>query len=293
MMLLVSRRAFVIMMAAIDVPPGTGRTGIDDLWSYAGDHNSSRAVAAAGATESAISFPDDTNTGVVDKARLKASGPIITSEDEQIIRELDISGTVQINHNAVRIENCRITAAAFSVVTVADGVTGAVVQNCEINGVGSGNDGSCGISGHGTFTGNNIYNVENGFSLAGNATIIENNYIHDLKASGAPHYDGIQIDGNVSEVTITHNTIINNHNQTSAVMIDNWAGPISDIVVDSNRLIGGAYTVYSDGRLGTGRISNVSFTNNRMGRGLYGYRAFSRNAATWKGNLDDASGRPI
>lgn len=291
-MLLVSRRAFIIMMTAIDVPHG-GLTGIDAPSSYAGDQNSwAPVLPAAGSTDPA-GYPDDTNTGVGDKARLKASGPITTSEDEQIIRGLDIAGTVQINHNAVRIESCRITAASFSVVTVADGVTGAVVQNCEINGVGSGNDGSCGVSGHGTFIGNNIYNVENGFSIAGNSTVIENNYIHDLKASGAPHYDGIQIDGNVSGVTITHNTIINNHNQTSAVMIDNWAGPISDIVVASNRLIGGAYTVYSDGRLGTGRISNVSFTNNRMGRGLYGYRAFSRNAVTWKGNLDDATGRPI
>ena len=45
---------------------------------------------------------------------------------------------------------------------------------------------------------------------------------------------------------ISHNTIINNHTSTSAIMIDNGFGPISDIKVDGNLLIGGGYTVYSD-----------------------------------------------
>jgi hypothetical protein len=260
-MLLISRRAFIIMITAVDVAQRAARADIDDLSSDAGNRTSSAgAVLAAGVRDAAVTFPDETNTGVVDKTSLKPSGSITTSRDEQVIRGLDISGLVQINHNAVTLENCKITAASWSVVTVADGVTGAVVQNCEINGLGSsGNEGSCGISGHGTFIGNNIYNVENGFSLAGGSSVIENNYIHNLQASGSPHYDGIQIDGNVSDVTISHNTIINDHNQTSAVMIDNGFGPISNIQVDNNRLIGGAYTVYSDGRQGSGPISNVSF----------------------------------
>src|SRR6185437_14619687 len=103
----------------------------------------------------------------------------------------------------------------FSVVQVVPGSMGTTVKNSEINGVGSGNDGSNGINGQGTFIGNNIYNVENGINVTGTSTI-ENNYTHNLLASGSPHYDGIQIDGGVSNTLIQHNTIINAHNQTAA-----------------------------------------------------------------------------
>ena len=67
-------------------------------------------------------------------------------------------------------------------------------KNCEINGVGTGKRGRSGILGEGTFLNNNIYNVENGIAVTGPSTI-QGNYIHDLHASGSPHYDGIQIDG--------------------------------------------------------------------------------------------------
>jgi hypothetical protein len=166
------------------------------------------------------------------------------------------------------------------------------IQGCEIDGVGTGNDGSNGIRGSGTFRGNNIYNVENGITLDGSATI-EDNYIHDLLASGSPHYDGIQIDGGISNVVIRHNTVINGHTQTAAVMIDNYFGPISDIVVTRNRLIGGGYTVYSDGQFNGGPITGVSFVDNRMGKGRWGYRSVVKNTPVWRGNVDDVLGRPL
>ncbi|MGY4343621.1 hypothetical protein ACVWXM_000085 [Bradyrhizobium sp. GM7.3] len=139
------------------------------------------------------------------------------------------------------------------------------------------------------FVGNNIYNVENGFSIAGNNTVIKDNYVHDLNASGSPHYDGIQIDGNVSGVTLSHNTIINDHNQTSAVMIDNYFGPISNIQVDNNLLVGGGYTVYSDGQFTGGSITGVSFTNNHLASGGFGITAFDQNNPVYTGNVNDGA----
>jgi Ca2+-binding RTX toxin-like protein len=162
-----------------------------------------------------------------------------------------------------------------------------VVQDCEINGVGSGNDGSNGISGQGTFLRNNIYNVENGINVTGSNTIIQDNYIHNLLASGSPHYDGIQIDGGESNVTVSHNTIINDYGQTSAVMIDNYFGPINNISVDNNVLVGGGYTVYADGQFSGGSISGVSFTNNHLGGGQWGDTDFNNTNPTYTGNVDD------
>ena len=140
----------------------------------------------------------------------------------------------------------------------------------QINGVGSNNDGSHGIWGQGAFCRNNVYNVENGITLQSGGSVIQDNYIHGLKASGSPHYDGIQIDGGQSNVTINHNTVINDWNQTSAVMINNGFGPISNISVDNNLLAGGGYTVYCDGQFSGGSITGVSFTNNHLKKGYFG-----------------------
>lgn len=233
-------------------------------------------------------WPDASTTGVPAGVTLSPSGDIVVTQAGAVISGLNIQGTVYIDAPNVTLENCKITSASFAVVQIASGVTGAVVQNCDINGVGSGNDGSSGILGQGTFVANNIYNVENGIAVEG-ASTIKDNYIHNLLASGSPHYDGIQIDGGVSNVTIEHNTVINTFTQTSAIMIDNYFGPISNINVDNNLLAGGGYTVYSDAQFSGGSISGVSFTNNHMASGSWGVTDFNQNSPTYTGNVNDGA----
>ncbi|WP_253706016.1 Ig-like domain-containing protein [Bradyrhizobium sp. WD16] len=240
------------------------------------------------ATTSNGGMPDSTNTGVSSGITLTPSGDLIITQAGAVISGLNIQGTVYIAAPNVTLVDCKITAASFGVVQIAQGVTGAVVQNCEINGVGSGNDGSNGISGQGTFIGNNIYNVENGINVTG-ASVIKDNYIHDLQASGSPHYDGIQIDGGVSNVTISHNTVINSHDQTSAIMIDNYWGPIANISVDGNLLVGGGYTAYTDAGFSGGSVSGVSFTNNHMVTGAFGVTDFNQASPTYSGNVNDGA----
>lgn len=231
-------------------------------------------------------WPDATNTGVPDGVTLLPSGDIVVTKAGTVISGLDIKGTVYINADNVTLQNCKVTSANYWVVKVQDGVEGATVQDSTLNGVGTGNDGNHGIMGTGTFLRNDIYNVENGITLTGSAHI-EGNYIHDLKSSGSPHYDGIQIDGGVSDVVIRGNTIINDYGQTAAIMIDNWFGPISNIKVDGNLLVGGGYTVYSDGQFDGGSITGVSFTNNHMGAGQYGISSFVGNNPVFTGNVMD------
>jgi hypothetical protein len=81
--------------------------------------------------------------------------------------------------------------------------------------------------------------------------------------------------------------------QTAAVMIDNYFGPASDITVDRNRLLGGGYTVYSDGRFDGGPITDVAFTNNRIGYGHWGHASIDESDPTWSGNVDDQTGATI
>lgn len=230
-------------------------------------------------------FPNATNTGVPSGVTLKPSGSLNITTNGAVISGLDIAGTVFIAASNVVLKNCRVKSAAYAVVKVKDGFR-STIQDCEINGVGTGNDGSHGIYGQGTFLRNNIYNVENGITLNNGDTLIQGNYIHDLKASGSPHYDGIQMDGGQSNVDITGNTIINPHEQTAAIMIDNYFGPISNIKVDGNWLQGGGYTLYSDGQFSGGTISGVSVTNNKFGKGYWGYASIVKNSVSQSGNTD-------
>lgn len=239
-------------------------------------------------------FPNANNTGVPSGIALKASGSLVISTPGTVIDGYDVSGTITINANNVTIKRSRIRGANWWIVRISPGVTGAVIEDSEIDGRGlSGNEGSHGIYGPGTFRRNNIYGVENGITLEDANSLIEANFIHGLAAPGAPHYDGIQIDGDVSNVMIRGNTIINDYGQTAAIMIDNDFGPINNIRVESNRLIGGGYTVYSDGQFDGGPITGVSFNTNRIGGGHWGYALIRSNTITQSGNVDDNSGALI
>ena len=239
------------------------------------------------------SFPDESTTGVPAGTTLTPSSGLTISASGTV-EDLDIDGTVIIDANNVTLQNCKITSDEVWVVRIIDGHTGVIVQDCEIDGTGTG-EGSHGILGTGTFSRNNIYGVENGITVqSGGPTLIEDNYIHDLLAAGAPHYDGIQMDGSISDVTIRHNTVVNTFTQTSAIMIDNYFGSISDIVVDNNYLSGGSYTIFVDGRFaGGGTVSDIHITNNHIVASEYGYIFYAPTAPTWTGNVDAATGVAI
>ncbi len=228
-------------------------------------------------------WPNSTNTGVPDGVVLTPSGGMTITKPGTVISGLNITGPIYIQADNVTIENCKINATDWAGVRVFPGFTGAVVKNNEIDGRGAHN----GIFGNGTFLNNNIYNVENGVAVQGNNTVIEGNYIHDFYAPGEPHYDGIEIDGGISNVTIRGNTIVVDHGQTSAVMIDNYFGPINNIKVDGNLLAGGGYTIYVDGQFTSHPISNVSITNNHMGKGGWGLTSFNQTNPTYTGNTND------
>ncbi|ABE63773.1 hypothetical protein Nham_3027 [Nitrobacter hamburgensis X14] len=236
-------------------------------------------------------WPDATSTGVPAGVTLTASGDVIIDKPGTVISGLNIRGSVYINADNVTVENCQITSSGWAVVKVKSGVTGAVVQDCTIDGTGHGPDGTGneGIMGQGTFLRNNISNVENGITITGNNSVIMDNYIHDLNAGGSPHYDGIQIDGGVSNIQISHNSIINQRGWTSAIMIDNYFGAASNISVDNNLLVGGAYTVYSDGSFSSSPITGVSFTNNHIGGGAYGPAMIRGSNPVYTGNIDDGA----
>jgi hypothetical protein len=188
-----------------------------------------------------------------------------------IIEGLDIKGSVIINAPNVTLKNCKVTNSGNNVVLIKPGVTGALVKNCEIDNLSAG--GQC-IAGQGTFLHNNIHDCADGIDVRGDNTLIQGNFIHRMNGTADSHLDGIQADGGFSNLTINHNTVINEQNQTSAVMLDNYWGPIDTVAITNNLLVGGGYTVYinevAKGQAGGGPVTNVTVANNRIGRGYWG-----------------------
>ena len=165
---------------------------------------------------------------------------------------------------------------------IPDGYTGFTLKNSEINGNGQTVNA---ISGAGTFLNNDIKGVQNGINIYG-ASVIENNFIHDMEGGPNSHFDGIENNG-ASDVQIIHNTIINDYDQTSAVMLNNEFGSLRNITIDDNYLVGGGYTIYLDGRKGGGAVDDASIriTNNQIVEGHWGPFAFYDDHPVQTGNV--------
>jgi hypothetical protein len=229
-------------------------------------------------TSTLVGFPDANSTGVRDGVTLRQVGNMTVTTPGAIISGLEIHGTLRIEADNVTVRDCKIVnEGGWHGILIPDGNTGAVVEFCDIIGPVNG------ISGTGTFRSNDFSSNDNGINVYGPSLIVDN-YIHDMSGGADAHYDGIEINGG-GGTTIRHNTIINDHDQTSAVMINNDFGAVPGIIIDNNYLAGGGYTIYSDGRFSsTDLITGVQITNNYLGQGYWGYFAFWNNTPLVSGN---------
>jgi hypothetical protein len=197
---------------------------------------------------------------------------------------------VKINASNVILRRSRVTVDTWWPVTVAAGLSGVRIEDVEVAGTG-GTPSAYGISGPATVMRANIHGYDNGIA-AYSGSVIRDSYIHGLTAPAGAHYDGIIVDGE-HDVTIEHNTIVNEHDQTSVVMISNRWGPVDNVTVRDNRLLGGGYTVYSVAQFAGGPITGVSFIANRLGRGYWGYATTHANSVVWRDNVDDVTGKAV
>lgn len=126
---------------------------------------------------------------------------------------------------------------------------------------------------------------------------MSNSYIHDLANPPGAHVDGFQCNS-VCEVSLVHNTIMNEWPQTSAIALFGDFGTPVNSIVDRNLLAGGGYTVYGGTKASTG----IKFTNNRFST-IYYPDCGSFGAATgfyggstkneWSGNVIDSTGASL
>jgi hypothetical protein len=277
-------------------------------WSCAGSN--SGTTASCSATLFVTSgFPDATNTGVPAGVTLK-SATSNTISAPGTYSGLSFDSTVSIEASNVTLENCKITASAgdYFSIGIRGKLSNVVIKNCEIAGAGLQNsNGGDGIyimdDSQVTIDGLNIHDGGNGISISDGRILVKNTYIHDLNAGGAPHYNGIQYNGGGSSdfsLTISNNTILNQQDQTDALMIDSYFGPVNNVTANHNLLGGGDFTVYVDADingLGAGGnsypVTNVAVTNNTMKTGTYGYFDIRYVTFTECGNVDWKIGKLI
>jgi hypothetical protein len=234
-------------------------------------------------------WPNADTTGVRPGVTLAASrGTFTVTQNGVVIVGQQFTDMLRIEADNVTVRDCRIVCeGANHGILIPDGRKGSVVEYCDIIGPING------ISGAGTFRFNDLARCNNGVNVFG-PSLIEGNYIHDFAGGSDAHYDGVEMNGG-GGTTIRGNNIVNEHNQTSAVMINNYFGGVNNILVENNRLVGGGYTIYTDGRFTNTPMNNICIINNRLGKGRWGYSAYweTTTNSIWSGNVDDKTGQIV
>jgi hypothetical protein len=276
------------------------------------------------ASPSACGYPDATNTGVPAGTTLKTVGTQVTSGpgwtysattgvqvtgNGAVLSGLYIPNSVTVKASNVTIQNCDVVTNGQSSIGIQLRHTSNVtIQNSTISGTDNGNGRMmAGIKDvYGDSAGlqvmaNNIYYTGTGFQ--GEQGLVQGNYIHAMGYIQGDHINGITSNGGVAgTLTIRHNTILVDHNQTDAVGLFEDFGVQANRVIDNNLLAGGSYAIYAGQNAGGATTSNIQVTNNRISNlyyangGVYGpVTAYNHSGAgdTWSGNTWDATGATI
>ncbi|MCA1442184.1 hypothetical protein I6F07_18605 [Ensifer sp. IC4062] len=215
-------------------------------------------------------FPDASNTGVPIGTKLTPyKGTLHVTKDNTVISSLEVLGDIVVEAKNVTVKNTRVISdTPWHALRIMNEAKGFTLMDSEIDARGATVNA---IYGFGTILRSNIHHAENGMTIWGPSTV-RGNFIHDLHGGETdPHFDGIEINGG-QNIDIIGNTVINDHGQTSAIMMANHFAGLSDITINCNRLVGGGYTVYLDGRKGGGTVddASISIINNQIGGGHWG-----------------------
>ncbi|MCL3817851.1 right-handed parallel beta-helix repeat-containing protein [Aeromicrobium wangtongii] len=266
------------------------------------------AGTGCAADPSSCGYPDESNTGVPGGVDLKASGSVNASKNGQVIDGLDITGEINVTASNVTIKNTRVTGgrgagSADWVVIVRPGAENLTIQDSEITTpAGSAQDIAC-VFNIGdtkpTVRRVDIHGCSAGVSSGGG--LVEDSYIHDMaEVPGLSHDVGIASNGG-GGMTIRHNTIFNQFDQTATIAFYQDFGTQQDNLVEDNLLAGGGYCVY--GGVGQfGPTSNIRFVDNRFSKkfsprcGFFGVVAaftLSDPGNSWTGNYWDEDLTPV
>jgi hypothetical protein len=248
--------------------------------------------AGCASKPSACGYPDATNTGVpAGTALTVVNGDLTVSTPGAVVDAKDIRGCVLIKAPKVTIRRSKVTCTGdYGIGSFTQQYSGGglVIEDSEISCAGSS---ATAIGDYGvTARRLDITNCENGFDVDSDISVYDS-YIHDLRNTDVGHTDGLQLAVGV-HIVIQHNTIFN-PGGTSAIISNPTSN--SDVLIASNLLAGGAFTLYCP------RDSSVNFrvVDNRFGRqysaksGEYGPWDSCQKVAELHGNIWDDTLAPV
>jgi hypothetical protein len=234
---------------------------------------------------SACGYPDETNTGIPDGTTLTRVPEDATEGDGwswnstyqmievdgagATLENLDVTGGIDVNVSQVTIRHCRITLTGEAWGIGLRHSNDVTVDGCEISSpAATGPDRLLvGIKDiYGDTTGshivrNEIWHTSTAIQIANG--VIENNYVHDFGLNDGDHLNGVTVGGgDDTPLTVRHNTIFNDHDQTDAISLFQDFGGEANKMVDDNLVAGGGYCIY--GGAGSEQTSNIRITNNRI-----------------------------
>jgi hypothetical protein len=228
------------------------------------------------ASPGACAYPDPNyhNVGATCSA-LKTSGSVTASTEGSTVEGLNITGTVTVRANNVKINNdCIATNGGAELgsrsITIEKGVHGVSITNTTVHGenesnksedsaivndyAGSANSAvndyfyNCGECIHGPWTVNQSYVIVNG--MRGTSDHYEDWYFSD------------------DTISANHDTLLNTYDQT-AVIFGDTSGPADNHITVTNSLIaGGGFTFYPDGNASSKGSETTNISNNRIARCL-------------------------
>jgi hypothetical protein len=246
------------------------------------DPGPASATAASG-------FPDASNTGVPAGTSLTKSGSVTVTRNGAVIDALDVNGSIQVQADNVTIKRTRVSNPRGMAIYLAEGHTGLVIEDVELDGSGNG-DGTSAV-GYANFTMRRVHIHDFGEGPAANGNVlIEDSYMHDFGnyISQGAHQDGIQMEWG-DNMTIRHNTILMNVDGANAAV---WVSgnSHSNVTISNNLLAGATYTI--------GLGNQATAVNNKISTrfypkgGYYGPFTYAEGSSTRTGNVFYESGNP-
>ncbi|KQY42915.1 DUF4082 domain-containing protein [Cellulomonas sp. Root137] len=242
-------------------------------------------------------YPSASTTGVPAGVALTPyTGPSRITQPGTVIDSKLITTPLVITAGAndVVIRNSIIRANGFWLVLNDEGAKNLQIVDTELDGNNNTNNDAAVAGRNYTLTRVNIHGTIDGLKIGDNVTV-QDSFIHDLLMTSDSHNDGIQSLGS-DNVKILHNTILVAKGSTSAIILSTGsADSMKNILIDSNLMGGGAYTVYGGYQQGTdvlSRVNNVVISNNHItttifpNGGAYGpFSSVNAPAVTLSGNV--------
>ena len=245
-----------------------------------------------GTPKPATGYPNASNTGVPAGEKLTPSGGLRVTTAGAVLEGLDISGSVEIAAANVTIRNSKIHGGGEFGVRVQSG--NVKIVDSELYGFSE----AAIVFDNWSAERVDIHSVGSDGVKFGDNTTLRDSFLHGFTPTPGAHADGGQLQNGVTNVTITHNTIVGASNAALFMAPDLGPSRPGPVVIDGNLLDGGNYTVYIvDGSDGKYHQKGYSVTNNRFRRGArYGPLSVNEPGSSftaWSGNVWDDTGQPI